>query len=214
MARTDAPQPNRLYVTVYNQIVFDTPQFIQFMNRTPKLKALEKGHVIFGNNAARVHLFPVSLPNPVYEGLSAIMPCRGKLDLQVSVLEEIFTWSLPPLSALEDLCIHNNPLLQPDCQDNIENAMWLELLHTFPAVKNLYLCEEFAPRIMPALQELVGSRTTEVLPTLQKIFLEKLRESGPIQEGIRQFVAARQVTGHPIAVSLWENALQNKVLIY
>jgi hypothetical protein len=58
---------------------------------------------------------------------------------------------------------------------------------------------------MPALLELVGRRTTEVLPALQNIFLEKLRPSGPVQEGIRQFVAARQVTGHPTAVFHWDN---------
>jgi hypothetical protein len=73
-------------------------------------------------------------------------------------------------------------------------------------VKNLYLCKEFASRIVPALQELVGVRTTEVLPTLQNIFLEELQVSGPIQEAIRQFVAARQVTGYPIAVSHWDKS--------
>ena len=214
VARIDAPQLNRLHVTLYNHIVFDTPQFIQFMDRTPKLKALEKGHVIFGNNAASVILFPVSSLTPHYEGLTVYIPCRGKLHLQVMAVEEVFTWSLPPLSALEDLYIHNDPNSRPDWQDNVENALWLELLRTFPAVKNLYLCEEFAPRIMPALQELVGGRTTEVLPTLQNIFLEELQESGPVREGIRELVAARQVTGHPIAVSLWENSWQNKVRLY
>jgi hypothetical protein len=86
----------------------------------------------------------------------------------------------------------------------IEKVQWLELLHLFRAVKNLYLSEEFALRIVPALQELVGSRATEVLPTLQNIFLEKLEPSGPVQEGIRQFAATRQVTSDPIAVSLWD----------
>jgi hypothetical protein len=34
------------------------------------------------------------------------------------------------------------------------------------------------------LQELVGRRTTEVLPTLQNLFLEELQPPGPIQEGM------------------------------
>jgi hypothetical protein len=47
---------------------------------------------------------------------------------------------------------------------------------------------------------------TEVLPTLQNIFLEGLRPSKPIQpeEGIGKFVAARQLSDYPVAVSLWE----------
>ena len=136
------------------------------------------------------------------------IPCRD-LDWQVSSLEQVCTSSLSPISALENLYIHKT-YSRPNWQDNIENALWLELLHTFPAVKNLYLCQEFAPRIMPALQELVGVRTTEVLPTLQNIFVEELQESGSIQEGIRQFAAARQVTSHPIAVSRWDHSERDK----
>ena len=104
---------------------------------------------------------------------------------------------------LEDLYIFEYQYSLPDWQDNIENTLWLELLHPFHSVKNLYLSEEFARRIVPALQELVGGRSTEVLPTLQNIFLEEVQSSGPIQEGIGRFVATRQVTSHPIAVSRW-----------
>jgi hypothetical protein len=68
-------------------------------------------------------------------------------------------------------------------------------------VKNLYLSEEFAIRIVQALQELVGGSATEVLPSLQNIFLEGIEPSGLIQEGIRKFVATRQITSHPIVVS-------------
>ena len=68
-------------------------------------------------------------------------------------------------------------------------------------MKNLYLSEEIARRIVPALQDLVGERATEVLLTLQNIFLEEGQRSGPVQEGIQQVVAVRQAAGHPIAVS-------------
>jgi hypothetical protein len=203
MARIDAPQLSGLYVTFFNQILFDTLQFIQFVNRTPKLKALKRGHITFGDDAARVKLSSVSLTSR-YEGFSVKIPCR-ELDWQVSSLEQVCTSSLLPLSALEVLYILKDPDSQPDWQDNIENALWLELLQPFTSVKNLYLCGEFAPRIVPALQELVGGRTTEVLPILHNIFLEELQSSGPVQEGIRQFVAARQVTSRPIAVSRWDN---------
>jgi hypothetical protein len=63
------------------------------------------------------------------------------------------------------------------------------------AAKNFYLAKTFAP-IVPALQD--------VLPTLQNIFLEGPQSLGPVQEGIGKFVAARQLSGHPIAISLWE----------
>ena len=93
------------------------------------------------------------------------------------------------------------PIFATSLQDNMEHTLWLELLHPFTGVKDLYLSAEFSPSIAPALQELAGGRTTEVLPALKNIFLERLQPPGP--EGIVKFVAARQLSGHPITVSLW-----------
>jgi hypothetical protein len=170
------------------------------------LKSLERARVTFGNDAARIRLS--SLTSGYGEFILKI-PCRD-LDWQVSSLEQVCTSvsSLPPLSTLEVLYIHSEPLSQPqpNGRDNIENALWLELLHPFPAVKNLYLCREFASRIVPALQEVVGGRTTEVLPTLQNIFVDKPQLLGPVREGIQQFVAARQVTNHPITINPWDDS--------
>jgi len=45
---------------------------------------------------------------------------------------------------------------------------------------------------------------TEVLPTLENIFLEGLQPSGPLQEDIEKFVAARQLTSHSVVVSRWD----------
>jgi hypothetical protein len=170
VARIDAPRLSSLDITFFNQIIFDTPQFIQFISRTPTLKALEKAIVTFMDGAAIVSLTSLASLHRGPE-LSVRISSR-ELDWQVSSLEQVCTSSLPPLSVLEDLYITEEPYWQLDWQDNIENAMWLELLHPFIAVKNLYLSEEIARRIVPALQELVGGRTTEVLPTLRNIFLE------------------------------------------
>ena len=204
LASIDAPRLENLFIRFFNDIVFDTRQLAQFISRTPTLKSLEKAHVTFDNHAARVRL---SSQTSDYRGLVVDILCSG-LDWQVSSLEQVCTSSLRPLSTLEDLYIYNLiPPWQDDIrsvQDNIENTLWLELLHSFTAVKNLYLCEERARSIEPALQELVGARSTEVLPTLQNIFLEGLQPSGPTQEGIRQFVTMRQLISHPIAVSCWD----------
>jgi hypothetical protein len=70
-------------------------------------------------------------------------------------------------------------------------------------VKNLYISDEFVPRIAPALQELAGGRATEVLPALMNIFLQDFQPSTPLHEGIKDFVVARWITTHPVAVSRW-----------
>jgi hypothetical protein len=80
----------------------------------------------------------------------------------------------------------------------------LEVFHRFTSVKNLYVCKEFAQCIALALQELVGEIMMEALPALESLFLEELQPSGPVQEAIGQFVAARQLSGHPVAISDWD----------
>ena len=202
-ARIDAPQLDTLYITLFNQIFFDTPHFIQFINHTPKLKALEEAHLTFGDDAS----ISLSSPTPDYRGSLAVkIPCR-ELDWQVSSLEQVCNSCLPPLSALEGLYICEALYSYPDWKDNIEDTLWLELLHPFTTVKKLYLTEEFARRIAPAL--LVGGRATEVLPTLQDILLDEALLPGAIRESIGQFVETREdVTGHPIAISFWSPGSQ------
>jgi hypothetical protein len=199
LARIDAPQLDDLHITFFNQLIFDTPQLFQFISRRPTLRGPEEGQIEFSSEAIIVK-FPSQTSN--YRVLSVQIPCRAS-EWQLSSLEQVYTSSLPPVFTLEDLYIfedQENPL---HWQDDVENTLWLELLHPFAAVKNLYLCEKFMPRIAPALQELVGARTTEVLPTLENIFLKGLQPSGPLQEGMKKFVAARQLTSHPVAVSRW-----------
>ena len=105
---------------------------------------------------------------------------------------------------MEDLYISEARTSPPRWQDDIENTLWLDLFRSFVAVKNLYLSETLVPRIAPALQELVGGRTTEVFSALENIFLEDFQPTGPLREGIEKFVAARRLTSHPVAVSRWD----------
>jgi hypothetical protein len=93
-----------------------------------------------------------------------------------------------------------DPYSELDWTDNIKSDQWLELLRPFTTVKSLYLCKEFQLDIASTLEELVGDRTTETLPSLRNIFLAEFEPLGTFQEYIGQFAAARQLSGHPIAV--------------
>jgi hypothetical protein len=182
VAHIDAPRLSNLYITFFNDIVFNTPQLIQFISRTPTLKPLNRARVAFDVGAATVKLSSQKDD----EGLDVRIPCR-ELDWQVSSMQQVCTSCLPPLPTLEHLYIYENPHWQQHWQDNIENALWLELLQPFTYVKNLYLSEDIAQCIVPALQDLVGAvgrRATEVLPALQNIFLEG-QPPGRVQEGIQ-----------------------------
>ena len=203
MARIDAPQLICLKLIFFNDIVFDAPQLTQFISRTPTLKPVENAHVIFGHRSGIVN--SSSQTSRYQVGIL----CK-ELEWQVSSLGQVCASHLPPVSMLDGLYIYERLYeLQPDWKDNIENTLWLELLHPFTTVRNLYLSKEFGPRIMAALQELVAGRTTEVL-TLQNIFLEEVEPGEYVQEDIGRFVAARQLSGHTITVSHWERDLKRE----
>ena len=105
---------------------------------------------------------------------------------------------------VEHLYIYGPQVLPSHCQDNIESVRWLEILHSFTYVKNLYASQKFAQCFAHAQQELAGDRMT-VLPALESLFVEGfLQQSGSVQKTIEQFVAARQLLGHSVAVSQWD----------
>jgi hypothetical protein len=198
LTRIDAPRVKSLEITFFNQIIFDTPQLFQFISQKPTLITPEEGRITIHFQAIIAKLRSRTSD---FGELRVEIPCTAS-EWQLSSLEQVCTSSLPPVSTVEYLYIsehRENP--PPHWQDNVENTLWLDLLRSFVAVKNLYLSEEFVPRIAPALQELVGGRTTEVLPTLEKVFLEGFLPPEPLHEGIKTFVAARRLASHPVAVS-------------
>ena len=84
-----------------------------------------------------------------------------------------------------------------------EETHWLELLSIFPATENLYLFEGVVSCIAFALQEVAPEGVTEVLSALQNLFIENLQSSGPIEDAIKGFGAARQLSGHPVVIQSW-----------
>ena len=194
----DTPQLDNLHITLFNQIDFDIPQLAQFINRTPKLWKPD-AHVQFDDYSACFRL----QTTPGSRTIEIAIRCKES-DWQLSSIEQVCNSSLHHLSMAEDLYVENPYDLQLEWKDGaIENTLWLQLLRSFNAVKNLYLSEVFAPGIATALQELVGGRIMEVLPSLQNIFVERLRPSGLFQKNIGLFAAARQLSDHPIAISVW-----------
>ena len=200
--RIGTPQLNEMKITFFNQIDFNTPRLAQFINCTPTLRALDEAHVhVCAPGIARMG-FRYRASEYSFGNLSINISCSDP-DWQLSSIEQVCN-SLHPLSKVEDLYIEGRaryPLLVWK-DDPIKNTLWLQLLLRFTAVKNLYLSVVFAPRIAATLKELVTSGVIELLPSLQNIFVAGLDQSGPSWENIEQFVAARQLSDNPIAISV------------
>jgi hypothetical protein len=205
VAWIDAPLLHDLFIGLFHQLVFDTPQLAQFISRTPALRLHNQSQVLcFSDWGASVILRRTGTSERV---LQLGILC-GQSDWQLSSLAQLCNSSFPNtfIPAVEHLSILEETPSPPHWQDNIENSQWLELLHLFTAVKNLYLSKEFAPRIAPSLQKLVGERATEALPTLRKLFLEDIHPSRPAKKAIGKFIAARRLSDHPITISRWERS--------
>jgi hypothetical protein len=196
----DAPQLHRFVICLFHQTNLDTQRLAEFINRTPKLCKWDKAYVQFDDKVYNVG---------VQFGTLGIYIQRVNRNQRLSSVAQVCNSALPSLvSTVEHLYIQRGgftsmPLVW---QNNAaENTLWLQLLLPFTAVKNLYLSEELGPSIVDALEQLVGARITEVLPNLQNIFVEYFKPSRPsrFQKEVGQFVAARQLSNHPIAISEW-----------
>ena len=199
VSRIDAPLLDNLNITFFHQLIFDTPQLTRFISRTPKFRARDEARVVFSDWDVSV-----SLPHTLDGTLELTISCRHS-DWQLSSLAQVCSLSFlrALIPTVEHLYVQvGYSLLR--WQDDIENSLWFELFDPFTAVKDLYLSSEFASRISPALQTLTGERATEVLPALQSLFLQGSRPSENVQEAVGRFVAARQLSKRPVAVSRWE----------
>ena len=206
VACIDAPQLNKLDIIFFNDIVFDTPQLARFISHTPKSQALKSVHITLQDQGARIGFSSQTSRRRLF---NLEILCGG-LDWQVVAVEQVCTSCLPLLYMLEDLYFHEDSDSPPDRKDSVENREWLELFRPFMAVKNLYLSENLASLIVPALQELVEGRTSDVLPALRNIFLKGLESSGSVQASIGKLVAARQAANHPIVISPWTDSEESE----
>ena len=195
VARIDVPLLGELYITFFYQLILDIPQLVRFMSRTPNLKVHDEAQVTFFNDAVQVQL-----------GSTRQVTMRTRCepsDYQLSFGAEVCNSSLSLIPSLERLYICEGIHLRSGWQEDVERSQWLELLHAFTTVKNVYLSEGVVPRIVPALQKLVEQKQTEILPALGGLYLEERYPSGPVQESIERFVTSRWLSGHPITISHW-----------
>ena len=202
VARIDVPLLTKLNITFFHQLIFNTPQLVQFISCIPKFETNDGDlRVVFSCIGCWV-TFPQTSDGELKLGFE----CR-QADWQLSSLAQICNSSFPQalIHTVEHLCIYESSIFRPEWQDDIEISQWIEVLHSFATVEYLSLSREFTSHIAPVFQELVGETVTEVLPALRTLFLEDPPTSGPVQEAIERFTAARQLAGLPIAVSRWES---------
>ena len=206
VARIDTPLLDRLWMTLFLDLVFDLPRLFEFIGRTERLKPIDQ---------AEMKLSPWGIetvfgsPTGLTHALELEIACEVS-DWQVSSMARVCNQIVPLLSHVERLDICESFWNLLEWQDDADPTLWLELLNPFVSVKSLYVSEKLVRLVASALRELAGERVTEVLPALHDLFLEGLQPLGSVQEAINPFIAARQFSDHPIAIQRWDRMLESR----
>jgi hypothetical protein len=193
VVRIHSPLLSHLSVTFFNQLIFNTVQLMQFVSRAEKLTTYDRAQVTLFLSSIKlsVQMGTISFPR-----LELRILCNAS-DWQLSALAQVCDSSLPPLSTLNRLDIHENAHSPPNWVEDMENALWLDLLRPFTAVKNLDLSRELGERVTPTMQDLAGESVTVVLPALQHLSVDGCSGIGlhPIQllAAARRLISARRV---------------------
>ena len=203
VSRIDAPLDS-IAVTFSHQLeVSDIPLLRDFIGRTKILNEPHRLDISFSSVDIEISLFHRK-GDVDFKVLNLSMLCSWYAGgSQLSLLAQICSMFLPPLPSLELLGIFSSKRLLSRLQHEVDNTRWIEILRPFATVKDLVLDELVVFSVAPSLQELVGEQVTEILPALQNIFLEGIRSPGPVPEGIRKFIAARELSGRPVALHHW-----------
>ena len=133
----DAPHIRYATIDLFNQLVFDIPQFTLFIGRTDQFKSPYRVVVVFKRGFVCIRL----------GGFHLSILSRG-LDWQVSSMAQICSQSSTLLSSVEELEIREGVFpsdypeiyegeFRPDIEDDIDSTQWPELFRPFTAVKTL-----------------------------------------------------------------------------
>ena len=198
IVQIDTPLLDGLNITFFTDLTCDIPRLRHFIARTETLEPLDQVMMdIYDGGILIVSAFP--RPRQFWLYIECDTP-----NWQLSSMVQIFGQQLPFISRVKQLWITESlpSLAKIEWIDNPDaySSLWLELFHPFIAVQSLHVTGKLVPHAAAALQELTGERTMGVLPALRNLFWGGIR-SMLVPEGIKSFVAARQLSGHPVAVN-------------
>ncbi|KAI9452821.1 hypothetical protein F5148DRAFT_495424 [Russula earlei] len=210
LAQIEAPLLSLLKITFFMDPHFVVPYLRQSINYAELFKKCHRAIVCTSYHAVRFAAFRETHQIPE---LSLEIMCGGGLVRQLSLLAQVCSSSLLLLSTLIqlDIVAPGPSILQTHW--NMNATHWVELFDPFTAVKDLRLSNRVARDVCRGLEELAEERATEVLPALQNILMRGIQPLEPVPKFIERFVAARQRSGHPVAVYPWRDQENNECFL-
>ncbi|KAH9974484.1 hypothetical protein BGW80DRAFT_182649 [Lactifluus volemus] len=194
MAQIDAPLLHTTQIRFFNQLVSDIQQLRRFIGHAPALMLGDTASIFIHGDFVQIDF---SIRDRVF--LSFEILCEG-VDRQVSSVAQICNQFLGS-SSIRALYIHEKDDMPPSTlEDVMDEAQWLELFRPFTALQALYISRNIQSHVVSALRGLSGETAMEVLPALDRLYLEEYQVTGPEQPDIEAFIIARQRSGHPVSI--------------
>jgi hypothetical protein len=195
VARIDAPSIRLLKTVLFNQLVFDNPQLLQFLGRIKEVGSFKRANLLLDKSMAKILLYDDLLDSPVNEVYDAYLHIHilcDALDWQVSGLAQICAEFSTFLSSVEQCNVERTRNLTPVPPEDMDHTQWQELFRPFTSVRSLEISPGLEGLIAPALQELTGDRVMEVLPLLRTLSFSRLDSEPKSPNPFELFITARQ----------------------
>ena len=199
IGRIDAPALDKVTITFFNQLVFETPLLREFLRRTEVFQDPYRADVSVTALYVKFVLF--QLKGTAERLVLEVQISSRVAEWQLSSMAQFCNTSLPPLPTLECLGIYWDFGAWPEPTDDADSAPWFELLHSFVTVKDLVLSRSLDTYVASALQALTSTENTAtVLPMLRRVFVNAFFSLSTTWEALLQFSTARRLSGHPVAL--------------
>ncbi|KAI9429269.1 hypothetical protein H4582DRAFT_2031305 [Lactarius indigo] len=210
VARIDSPQLERSFVVYFNQLVdFQVEQLSQFIHRSvgPKLTDFKHARITFFSDKVSFAMYRHAEHPFSDRPLTSVISCEG-IDWQASHVAQMFSELSATLSNMAHLELKVQ-LKGGRRLEGTEDVEWPHLLHQFSTVQTLRVSRELAGHAALALDDIAEEMATELLPSLDLIFLE-----GQPTPSAEKFVVVRQLSGRPIAVVYTETEFSRRLRSY
>jgi hypothetical protein len=194
--RIDLPVLREVNVRLFNDIIFEIPQFCQVVLR---LNTLRPPSVVFvklseGSVSVTVHQTGDSPSGKCLLETS----CR-RLDGQLSFVAQILSQLSPLLSSVR-VVLFSSDRGFPAGEEDVDSTQWLDVFQPFTHATRVSVWEErFVPGILKAL--VTEDVAAGVLPKLTSARLRGCRSSPFAAKATEQFIATRGLSGRTIFLS-------------
>jgi hypothetical protein len=205
VARIDSPQLNQINVKYSCQLSrIQVAQLFQFINRSeqPRIGQITHADVNFLSFLVTFEMYP-------YLGRRPGCPVSGVIHgqrtwSQVSEITHVFSQPSAMHSRVAHLKLHRS---QADAGCSPDE--WLHLFCQFSTIRTLHVSRMFSGHVAFVLEAVTEEMAAEVFPVLDFIYLD-----GQPVSCVEKFLAARQISSHPVTIIDTEAEFDERVRSY